>query len=55
MLNYEVTLNRAYQLAKRNGTNLITFSGGPYIKTPRYAYIWRNKSDPTTYGGNATI
>lgn len=55
MLSYEVILNRAYQLAKRNGTNLITFSGGPYIKTPRYGFIWRNKTDTATFAANATL
>ena len=55
MLSYEITLNRAYQISRSNGTNLITFSGGPYIKTPQYAYIWRNKSDSVTYRANATI
>ena len=54
MLSYEVTVNKAYQLAKMNGTNLITFSGGPYIKTPRYAYIWRNQSN-SSFAANATI
>ncbi len=54
MLSYEVTVNKAYQLAKRNGTNLITFSGGPYIKTYRYAYIWKNSSN-SSYAANATL
>ena len=54
MLSYEVTVNKAYQLAKMNGTNLITFSGGPYLKTYRYAYIWRNQSN-SSFAANATI
>lgn len=33
---------------------MITVSGGPYIKTPRFDYIWRNKSS-TVYADNATI
>jgi hypothetical protein len=37
-LAYETTLNTAYQLATRNGTNLVMFSGGPYLKVP--AYVW---------------
>jgi hypothetical protein len=45
MLQNETTVNKAYQLAKRNGTELITVSGGPYIKTKRYDYIWKNKSN----------
>jgi hypothetical protein len=54
MLNYEIVVNKAYQLAKMNGTNLITYSGGPYIKTYRYAYIWKNSSN-SSYAANATI
>lgn len=54
MLSYEVTVNKAYQLAKRNGTNLILFSGGPYIKTYQYGYIWRNQSN-SSYSANASI
>lgn len=54
MLNYEVTVNKAYQIAKMNGTNLITFSGGPHLKTPRYAYIWKNLTN-SSYAANATI
>lgn len=54
MLKYETTLNKAYQLAKRNGTNLITFSGGPYLKATRYGYIWMNKTN-TSYAANATL
>lgn len=41
-------------MAKRNGTSLITFSGGPYIKTYQYAYIWKNKTS-NVYSDNATI
>lgn len=41
----ETKINQAYQLAKRNGTELITISGGPYIKTKRYDYIWKSKSN----------
>ena len=54
MLQYETTLNNAYQIAKRNGTNLVTFSGGPYLKTPRYSYIWRNKTN-SSYAVNASL
>lgn len=55
MLQYETTLNKAFQLATRNGTNLVTFSGGPYIKTQRYAYIWRNKTNSSLYATNASL
>lgn len=55
MLQYETTLNKAYQLSARNGTNLITFSGGPYLKTPKYAYIWSNKTNSTLYAANASL
>ena len=54
MLKYETTLNKAYQLAKRNETHLITFSGGPYLKATRYGYIWMNKTN-TSYAANATL
>lgn len=37
-----------------NGTDLVTFSGGPYIKTPRFAYLWMNKTN-STYAANATL
>lgn len=54
MLAYEIVVNTAYQKAKRNKTNLITYSGGPYIKTYRYAYIWKNISN-SSYAANASI
>lgn len=33
---------------------MITFSGGPYIKTYRYANIWRNTTN-SSFAANATI
>ena len=54
MLAYEVVVNKAYQIAKRNKTNLITYTGGPHIKTYRYAYIWKNISN-SSFATNATI
>lgn len=49
-LSYETTVNTAYQLAKMNGTDLVMFSGGPYLKTPWYGWNWqysRNTSNLT--------
>lgn len=49
-LNYETTLNKAYQIATMNGTSLVMFSGGPYLKTPRYGWNFqysRNTSNAT--------
>lgn len=54
MLSTEVNINKAFQMAKRNGTNLITFSGGPYLKTYQYDYIWKNKTS-AVYADNATM
>lgn len=54
MLEYEVNINKAFQMAKRNGTSLITYSSGPYIKTYRYGYIWKNKTS-NVYATNATL
>jgi hypothetical protein len=41
-------------LAVANGTNLVTFSGGPYIKTPQFGYSWMNKTN-SSYADNATL
>jgi hypothetical protein len=49
-LSYETTLNTAFQFAKRNGTNLVMFSGGPYLKVPAYVWNYRyslNSSNQT--------
>lgn len=40
-LAYETTVNTAYQLCRRNGTDMVMYSGGPYLKTPRYAWNWK--------------
>jgi hypothetical protein len=40
-LTYETTVNTAYQLSKRNGTDFVMYSGGPYLKTPRYGWNWK--------------
>lgn len=54
MFTYEVNANKAFQIARANNTHLITFSGGPYIKTYRYAYIWKNQTN-SSYADNATL
>lgn len=54
MLSFEVVVNKAFQLAKRNGTNLISITGGPHIKTYRYQYIWKNQSN-SSYATNASL
>lgn len=46
-LNYETTLNKAYQLAKMNGTDLVMFSGGPYLKVPAYVWNYRYSLNTT--------
>jgi len=45
MLAYELTLNKAYQLAKKNGSDLVLFSGGPNLKTMQFGWIWKNKTN----------
>lgn len=40
-LAYETTLNNAYQQATFNGTTLLMFSGGPYLKVPRYGWNFK--------------
>lgn len=40
-LTYETTLNNAYQQTTFNGTTLIMFSGGPYLKVPRYGWNFK--------------
>ena len=37
-LTYETTVNTAYQLSKKNGTDFVMYSGGPYLKPPRYGW-----------------
>lgn len=54
MLSAELFYNRAYQISRRNGTHLVGFSGGPYIKTYQYGYIWKNSSN-SSYSANATL
>lgn len=53
MFTNEVSINKAFQQSKRNGTHLITYSSGPYLKTYQYGYIWKNKTS-TVYADNAT-
>ena len=53
MLAYELVVNKAYQIAKRNLSNLVTFSGGPYINTYQYGYIFKNRTN-SSFSANAT-
>jgi hypothetical protein len=52
-LNFETTLNRAYQLATRNGTGFVVWTGGPNLKTPQYA--WNFQSTQQNNKGNSTV
>jgi hypothetical protein len=56
-LNNLITIGRAYQLAKMNNTNLVTFTGGPYIKTPQYgwAFQYGNNKGSSQYLANMNI
>jgi hypothetical protein len=40
-------VNQAYQISKMNGTDFVMYSGGPYLKTPNWQYIWRSSQNPT--------
>jgi hypothetical protein len=47
-LTFEVTINRVYQLAVRNGTSMVCWSGGPYLKTAQYAWSFQNLRNPNS-------
>jgi len=41
-------VNRAYQLAVRNGTALVCWAGGPYLKTPQYGWVFTESRTPNS-------
>jgi len=47
-LAFEITVNRAYQLAALNKTSLICWSGGPYLKTPQYGWVFQESRTPNS-------